>query len=164
MSLDRHTYIQSKVDPLRVCTMTSDQDLQSSSGSFDISLLVVSIDGSKKSPFSLCRPERNRCKGVSEEGVVAVCLCLRLSAVRRSGRKGEQRLREVGGKVQESGRRLCKRGGEDGWLVVQREGQRRAVGEHVRGQRGCGGRSHLVEGEARLVAVEGVGGRRSTQT
>lgn len=102
--------------------------------------------------------------GVSEEGVVAVCLCLRLSAVRRSGRKGEQRLREVGGKVQESGRGLCKRGGEDGWLVVQREGQRRAVGEHVRGQRGCGGRSHLVEGEARLVAVEGVGGRRSTQT
>lgn len=49
-------------------------------------------------------------------------------------------------------------------LVGERERQGRAVGEHVRGQRGGGGRSHLVEGEARLVAVEGVGGRRSTQT
>lgn len=46
----------------------------------------------------------------------------------------------------------------------QRERQRRAVGEHVRGQRGRRGWSHLVEGEARLVAVEGVGGRRSAQT
>ena len=46
----------------------------------------------------------------------------------------------------------------------QREGQGGAVGEHVRRERGGGHRAHLVEGEARLVAVEGVGGRRSTQT
>lgn len=46
----------------------------------------------------------------------------------------------------------------------QREGQRWAVGEHVGGQRGRRGRPHLVEGETRLVAVEGVGGRWNTQT
>lgn len=59
---------------------------------------------------------------------------------------------------------MCERGGDDGWLVGEREGQRRAVGEHVGGQWGRRGWSHLVEGEARLVTVEGVGGRRSTQT
>ena len=95
---------------------------------------------------------------------MAVCLHLGLTAGCRSRGQGEQGLGEVGGEVQESGRRLCERGGEDGLLVVEREGQRRAVGEHVGGQRGGGAWSHLVEGEARLVAVEGVGGRRSTQT
>lgn len=78
--------------------------------------------------------------------------------------EGEQRLREVGGKVQESGRRLRERGGEDGWLWGQRERQRRAVGQHMRGQRRCRGWPHLVEGEARVVAVEGVVGRWSAQT
>lgn len=76
----------------------------------------------------------------------------------------QQGLREVGGEVEESGWRLCERGGQDGWLVRKREREGGAVGEHVRGQRGCGRRPHLVEGEAWLVAVEGVGGRRSTQT
>lgn len=79
-------------------------------------------------------------------------------------RKGEQGLWQVGGKVQESGGRLRERRGEDEMLVGQRERQRRAVGEHVGGQRRCGGGSHLVEGEARLIAVEGVARRRSTQT
>jgi len=101
-------------------------------------------------------------QAVLEEGVVAVCL--RLGALRRARREGEQGLREVGGKVQESGGRLCERGGEAGSMTGQRERQRRAVREHVGGHRGCRGRSHLVEGEPRLVAAEGVGGRRSAQT
>lgn len=76
----------------------------------------------------------------------------------------EQGLREVRGEVQESSRGLCEGGGEDGGLVEQREGQRRAVGQHVRGQRRGGARPHLVEGEAWLVAVERVGGRGGTQS
>lgn len=59
---------------------------------------------------------------------------------------------------------MCERRGEDGRLVEQWKGQRRAVGQHVRGQWGRGGRSHLVEGEARLVAVKWVVRRWCAQT
>lgn len=44
----------------------------------------------------------------------------------------------------------------------ERERQGRTVREHMGGQRG--GWTHLVEGETRLVTVERVGGRWSTQT
>lgn len=99
--------------------------------------------------------------GASEERVVAVCLSL--SARRRPWGQREQGLREVRGEVQEPSGRLREGGGEDGGLVEQREGQRRAVMQHVRRQRRGGARPHLVEGEARLVAVERVGGRRCAQ-
>ena len=55
--------------------------------------------------MSTLSADQEKDAGVSEERVVAVCLCL--SARSRSGRKGEQGLRKVRGKVQESSRRLC---------------------------------------------------------
>lgn len=66
--------------------MTSDQDLQSSSGSFDISLLVVSIDGSKRSPFSLCGPECDRCRRLRGRG----CGCVSVSATECDAPVGEK--------------------------------------------------------------------------
>lgn len=62
---------------------------------------------------------------------MAVRLCV--SVRRRSRREGEQGLWEVRGEVQKPRRRLCEGGRQNRRLVEQREGQRRAVGQHVRG-------------------------------
>lgn len=75
----------------------------------------------------------------------------------RGGGEGEEGMGQVRGEVQEAGGGLG--------VVWEREGERGAVGEGVRGEWGGGtGTKHLVQCETGLVTVEWVGGRGNTQT